>query len=380
MSQFQTDKNDITKTRLVMAADTPEDFALQDGDILVALERFAFTANNVTYGAVGEQIGYWQFFPPHLAANDDPDWANDADWGCVPVWGFAKVVVSKQPDIEVGERLYGYFPMSDYLQITPTRISAQRLIDGAPHRAQLPEVYNNYERLGKNAGDTQADNLRALLNPLYGTSFCLCDALQAENYYDAQQVVIVSASSKTAIGLAYGLAHALAQSGDTRPKIIGLTSPTNVEFVRSTGVYDEVIGYDALANLENVASVLVDMSGNRVVLGAVHAALGDNMRWCHNVGLTHWDDSDTKNSPEAEKIIRDRSAMFFAPAHIQRRASEWGAVEFNAKVAAFLSGGMAQAEGWMQVKEIAGLQAFAPIYDAVVAGKIKPEEGLIVTF
>ena len=368
MSQFQTDKNDITKTRLVMAENTPEDFALQDGDILVALERFAFTANNVTYGAVGEQIGYWQFFPPHLAANDDPD------WGCVPVWGFAKVVVSKQPDIEVGERLYGYFPMSDYLQITPTRISPQRLVDGAAHRAELPEVYNNYERLGKDAGDTQADNMRALLNPLYGTSFCLCDALQAENYYDAKQVVIVSASSKTAIGLAYGLA----QIADTRPKIIGLTSPANVEFVRSTGVYDEVFDYDALANLPNVPSVLVDMSGNRAVLGAVHAALGDNMRWCHNVGLTHWDDSDTKQSAAAANIIRDRSAMFFAPAHIQRRASEWGAVEFNAKVAAFLGGGMAQAEGWMQVKEIAGLAAFAPIYDAVVVGKMQPAEGLIV--
>ena len=109
MAEFQTDKNDITKTRLVDAGNTPDDFNLADGEVLVRIERFAFTANNVTYGAIGEQIGYWQFFPPSMAENDD------AEWGMVPVWGFAEVVKSEQPDVAVGERLYGYFPMADYL-------------------------------------------------------------------------------------------------------------------------------------------------------------------------------------------------------------------------------------------------------------------------
>ena len=77
--------------------------------------------------------------------------------------------------------------------------------------------------------------------------------------------------------------------------------------------------------LPNTSSVLVDMSGNRAVLGAVHGALGDNMHWCHNVGLTHWDDSETKNDPAAAQLIAERSAMFFAPGHIARRAKEWGA-------------------------------------------------------
>ncbi len=368
MAEFQVHKNDITKTRLVEAGSSADDFALMDGEILVAIERFAFTANNVTYGAIGEQVGYWQFFPPSLAADDD------ADWGMVPVWGFATVAKSNHSDIASGERFYGYFPMATHLKMLPVRVSDDRLVDGAPHRADLPAVYNSYDRLGSEAGQAEADGARALLNPLYGTSYCLCDALQEQNYHEATQVVILSASSKTAIGLAYGLS----QIEGARPRIIGLTSAGNVAFTQSVGAYDEVIGYDALGTLANEPSVLVDMSGNRAVIGAVHGALGDNMRWCHNVGLTHWDDSDTKNDPAAAQLIRERSEMFFAPGHIQRRAAEWGAADFNAQVADFLSGGIAHARGWMDIKETQGLDKFSPIYEAVVRGDIRAHEGLII--
>ena len=116
-------------------------------------------------------------------------WPDDADWGIVPVWGFGEVVASKNEAIEIGERCYGYFPLADYLKILPMRISDARFVDGATHRADLPAVYNNYDRLGKDSANAVNDNLRALLNPLYGTSFCLCDALEEENYSDAEQVV-----------------------------------------------------------------------------------------------------------------------------------------------------------------------------------------------
>ena len=367
--EFQTDKDKLTASRLMGFGNDAEDFTLADGDILVRLERFAFTANNVTYGAIGKQIGYWQFFEPYLNPGD-----TDTAWGIIPVWGFGVVEESQNPDIEAGERLYGYFPMAHYLQIAPTRISAERLVDGAPHRAELPAVYNNYARLGKAAGDATADSLRALLNPLYGTSFCLCDALQEEDWHGGEQVVILSASSKTAIGLAYGLS----KIEGARPKIVGLTSSSNADFVKKTGVYDSVISYDALDALPNKPSVLVDMSGNRAVIGAVHARLGDNMRWCHNVGLTHWDDSETKDDPNATKIIRDRSAMFFAPGHIAQRSKEWGADAFNEKVTEFLAGGMAHARDWMEIKEVAGLENFKATYEAVLAGDIQPHEGIIV--
>ena len=368
MAEFQTHKNDITRTRLVDCGNDIDDFTLADGEILLKVERFSFTANNVTYAAIGAQIGYWQFFPPHATGPDN------ADWGIVPVWGFGEVVASKNEVIEIGERCYGYFPLADYLKILPMRISGARFVDGAHHRADLPAVYNNYDRLGKDSANAVNDNLRALLNPLYGTSFCLCDALEEENYRDAEQVVILSASSKTAIGLAFGLS----QIDGPRPAIIGLTSPGNIGFVEKTGSYDNVIGYDRLDTLPNKPSVLVDMSGNRAVIGAAHGLLGDNMRWCHNVGLTHWDNRQTKKDPAAGQLISERSAMFFAPGHIARRAKEWGSDDFNQKVAGFLADGMAHAGKWMNVHETSGLAQFAPIYDRVVIGDLRPEEGIII--
>jgi len=59
-TQFEVQKKDLNQSRLVKTqlAD------LRNGEILVEIERFAFTANNVTYGVVGERIGYWKFFPP----------------------------------------------------------------------------------------------------------------------------------------------------------------------------------------------------------------------------------------------------------------------------------------------------------------------------
>ena len=50
--------------------------------------------------------------------------------------------------------------------------------------------------------DPSMDAVRALLFPLHITAFCLCDSLAEDSYFGASQVIVVSASSKTAIGLA----------------------------------------------------------------------------------------------------------------------------------------------------------------------------------
>ena len=71
MSEFQTYKNDLTKSRVVETDIEKALSTLAQGDILVNIERFAFTANNVTYGAAGNTIGYWKFFPATDNASDE---------------------------------------------------------------------------------------------------------------------------------------------------------------------------------------------------------------------------------------------------------------------------------------------------------------------
>ena len=105
MADFLVRRDDLRTTRV----DDPDDVALNDGEARLRVERFGFTANNVTYGAFGEQMGYWRFFP-----------AADG-WGRIPVWGFGEVIESQAADIEPGQRFYGYFPMSSTATMRPRR-------------------------------------------------------------------------------------------------------------------------------------------------------------------------------------------------------------------------------------------------------------------
>ena len=303
MNQFQTLKSDLTQSRII-DIDSP---AIDNGEIAVRIESYAFTANNVTYGVAGDTIGYWKFFPAGLDENNE--------WGCIPMWGFAEITHSKIKGLNLGERIFGYFPAADSLILSPIKISDQSFSDGKEHRKELPPVYNNYVRLnGEENYDASMDNIRALLFPLHITAFCLCDALEEKSYEGASQIIIVSASSKTAIGLAQGLA-------DTKdaPKVVGLTSKNNAKFVESLGCYDEVISYDDLENVSNDLSVMVDMSGNQSILSTVQESLGDKMLKCITVGMTHWDKAGTAEEALVQAELQERTEFFFAPAHIQKR-------------------------------------------------------------
>ena len=363
MNQFQTLKSDLTKSRIINE-DLP---IISDGEILLKIESFAFTANNVTYGVAGDTIGYWKFFP---AAQN-----SDNSWGCIPMWGFAEIVESNNQNLDVGERLFGYFPAADSLVLSPIKISDQSFSDGKEHRKELPPVYNNYLRLnGESDYDPSMDPIRALLFPLHITAFCLCDSLEEDQYLGASQIIIISASSKTAIGLAQGLADA-----KNSPKIVGLTSATNSKFVEGLGCYDEVISYDQLEEIDySQGTVMVDMAGNREILGTLHGKLADNMLKCLTVGMTHWDNETTAEDALGQAMLRERTEFFFAPAHIQKRIGEWGHEGYAQKTNAFMSARALQSNNWMQIKKIIGLEDFTTTYKEVVAGQIKPHEGIIV--
>ena len=98
---FMVAKSDLRQAQVVPGID-PDAVPLAPGQSLLAIERFALTANNITYGVIGEQFGYWRFFPA-------PD-----GLGRIPVWGYARVVRSENADVAAGLRLFGYLPMSSH--------------------------------------------------------------------------------------------------------------------------------------------------------------------------------------------------------------------------------------------------------------------------
>jgi hypothetical protein len=73
----------------------------------VAIDKFALTSNNVTYGLTGDAIGYWGYFPA------------EQQWGKIPVWACGNVIESHSDDIKMGERLWWFFPMSSHVILTP---------------------------------------------------------------------------------------------------------------------------------------------------------------------------------------------------------------------------------------------------------------------
>ena len=120
---FLVRRNDLRVTRLRATA---LDVTLADGEVLLQVDRFAMTANNVTYAAFGDAMSYWNFFP-----------SNEDGWGRIPVWGFGTVLASKSEGIPVGERFYGYFPMSTHVVMRPARVKDSGFVVGSILRLQL---------------------------------------------------------------------------------------------------------------------------------------------------------------------------------------------------------------------------------------------------
>jgi len=322
-----------------------------DGEVVLAIESFALTANNVTYGMVGDQIGYWRFFPA-------PE-----GFGRLPVWGFATVETSAHPDFAPGDRFYGYWPMSSHLTVKPRRTKAG-FVDDSAHRADLPPTYNIYADAPQ-GGAFEAE--RSII--LFTTSFLIDDFLADNADFGAKTAIITSASSRTGIGLA----QILKASG--RMKVVGLTSPRTKAFVDSLGYYDQVVLYDDFEAARIAApAVLVDFAGDKTLIARIHTALGDGLKYSCLVGLTHWEDF----APGGEPLPGPEPVFFFAPDRIRKRREDWGAEGFQSRHDAAWKAFAADTGRWLTIETHEGPDAARAAYLSVLSGESRPDRGVIV--
>jgi len=247
---FTIRRDDWGTCKFVPAAVPAE---LGQGEVEFRVDRFAMTANNITYAQVGDMIGYWKFFP-----------AQEEGWGRIPVMGFADVIRSNHPDVPEGDRVFGFFPMSNHLVIQADRVTPEQYFAVAAHRADSAPVYRSYTRASGNpryAADREDQHM--LLWGLFMTSFMVDDFMADNDLFGAKAFVVSSASSKTAIALAYML------SEQGRGEVIGLTSPRNAAFVEALGYYDRTLTYDDVQSLSaDVPTAFIDHSGNGEVISA----------------------------------------------------------------------------------------------------------------
>jgi Protein of unknown function (DUF2855) len=357
-TDFVVARHDLQQCKII-EMQLPDAAALPDEALLVKVDRFAFTANNITYAVLGDQLKYWQLFPA-------PE-----NFGNIPVWGFGEVIASKHPAISEGERLFGYFPMATYLVIEAADVSKRGLRDTAAHRQGVAPVYNAYARVsGDPAFAGRQGDYQALLRPLFMLSFLVDDFLAENEFYGARSVLLSSASSKTAFGLAH-LLHTLRKDIRT----IGLTSAANTDFVRSLGCYDEVVTYDRVASLPPDRPVaFVDMAGNSELRERLHRHFGDQMKYSGRIGLTH-----RSSSPDEPALPGAKPTWFFAPDQIRKRAKEWGPGGIDTRFSAAWSGFAPRLDQWLTVTEGRGPAAVKAVYLDTLAGRVPPDQGHILS-
>lgn len=350
---FEVRPGDFRETRFAESA-VPD---LAPGRVLFRVDRFALTANNVSYALSGDLLGYWKFFPA------------DAGWGRVPAMGFADVIRSTHPGVAEGTRCFGFYPMARHLVIEPGAVSPAQIVDAAPHRAGLAPVYAQYlPTTGDALYDASREDQILLMRGLFMTSFLADDFLADQGWRGARAVLISSASSKTSIALAFQVKQA------GRVRAIGLTSARNAAFVRSLGFYDEVVLYEEIASLAVEPAVFVDMAGDGAVTAAVHRRFGDALAHDCTIGATHW---------SAERGAGDlpgpKPEFFFAPAQIAKRTKDWGPQGVAERLGAAWRRFCDASDAWLRIERAAGREALQRTWTDLVAGRADPAAGHVLS-
>jgi len=363
MSRWQLDivRDDIARAGI---ADLPAR-DLEKGEVEFAIELVALTANNVTYAALGEKTsflgpdaGYWDFF----SDRDAP--------GHLPVWGFATVARSAAEGIAEGELFYGYWPLASHTVLATGNVRDGGFSEASPRRAGLPSPYNQYARVAAMPDHRDADHdWWPVYRPLFLTGWLIADQFEDEDDFGAATVIVSGASSKTALGFAQAM-----KARGPGPRLVALASSRSAAFTAGTGLYDQVVDYDAIDAIRADGRVaMVDFAGNPAATRAVHERFGDDLAVDMIVGITHWD-AERGTAP----LPGPRPIGFFAPGRMQKRSADWGAQGLRERSEAAWLAFMPTAQRLTAIDRRSGAEAALVAYRDAVAGRVDPRMGLLV--
>ena len=348
---LEIDRSNIRSHRIVASA-RPDIAPV--GCVVLAVERFALTSNNISYAMSGDALDYWGFFPTQQG------------WGRLPTMGFGVVAATAVQGIEIGTRYFGFYPAGDH-HVVQAEAMSSGFVDVAAHRASHAMAYRGFDKVS----EVQAtkDDATLVLRGLFVTSFLAEDFLRDAVFFGAEQILVTSASSKTSIALAHCLRL------NSKIKIVGLTSVSNIDFTREVDLYHQVIAYDDIEALDSaVPTLLVDMAGNAGINSRVHHHYHDRLTYSCRIGGTHWDQSgSSKGNPGP------RPEFFFAPSQMAKRSKEWGRDVFTERINTALSLFLDDATRWLTIEHSRGPDSLLDIYDQLVNGRVRPEVGHVLS-
>ncbi|MFM7533469.1 MAG: DUF2855 family protein, partial [Rubrivivax sp.] len=262
------------------------------------------------------------------------------------------------------------------LVVEPKRIGPAGFFDGVAHRQGLAPVYNQIQFCDADPGWTpEGEGLQAVLRPLFLTAWLLDDFLAEQGLFGARQVLLSSASSKTAQATAHCLWQRRAAASS--PRLVGLTSPANAGFGQGMGCHDEVLTYDRLEELDpKVPTLYIDFAGDAALRLRVHTHWGERLTYSSSIGGTHWSALGS-----GKGLPGPRPVLFFAPAQAKARSAAppegWGAAELQRRMGLAWSSFIARVQQgrWMRIVRHHGADRALQAYRDMVAGRADAQEG-----
>ena len=361
ISAVKINRGNISKTQVInYKMPTADDMA--DGSVLLKLDIFSLSSNNITYAVTGNSLKYWGFFPI------------DEQHSLLPVWGFGEVVSSQHPKFEIGDRFYGYYPMGSHILVQPSKVNPYGFVDANPSRVSNNPLYDHYTNVKTDIGYTvENEAMLSLYKPLFITSYLLNDFLEENDSFGAEQILITSASSKTAYGLAAVL-HERKQAGEYKANIVALTSTGNVDFVKGLDIYDQIINYSALDKLDtSKRTTIIDFTGNQKMLKQIAASLGDSHAYTSLIGAVQND------RLEDEEDATKHGQFFFAPIQAQKCVQRLGNAEFTKLYSSALSAFIKRANHWIELETIEGPEEVEKKYIDLLKNSPPPEKGYVAS-
>ncbi|OAK95069.1 hypothetical protein IQ06DRAFT_297945 [Phaeosphaeriaceae sp. SRC1lsM3a] len=286
------DRNDYSKHYIVSLPAQNDTSPLPPSSISIRPFILGQTTNNLTYARFGAFMGWYDIYP--LPSSIPAPFNDTATYGRVPAWGYAEIVASNVPGIDVGQTVYGYLPIGtatetfsvDFAEHQGKKMSTQLLVT-SEHRQHVWKVYNRYhlcppldQLIDERGGGIDNLGWDALMSGLFATgynmnrhAFAWEEELRihpsGEGEWTGQDadlegsvVVVLNASGKTGRGFSYCLRQD--RPKEYQPKaIVGVGSEASVGVLNESGLYDKVVRND---EAEETKKWIEEQGAKRVVL------------------------------------------------------------------------------------------------------------------
>ncbi|KAG5654418.1 hypothetical protein H0H81_002607 [Sphagnurus paluster] len=384
---------------------------LPQNHVLIKVDRFGFSANNITYQALGEHphFRYFDFNAAPASGNISP-----TTHGLFPVWGFGTIETSTHPKISNGERVYGYFAPTRYLllPVSPADVNKHAFYIPRPHLPADRRPYNQILRCAADphySPDPVIEDMTMLYRPLFWTSYWAEDWLFASNYRGgASTILISSASAKTAFCLAYLVKQRIARGEISRhTRVVGLTSKGNVKFTRGLGHYDEVLEYDTFTSGHAFRGnaterwIYVDVASNEKLNARIFAHFASpytpRLAACIVLGLTNLSPAQSSSSgalsvdwaqnnfdaPPSSSATENADRFwpafehFFMPEWLDVRKHQLSIAEIFRRQDEAWAALMRDGKDWVAMERVYGGENVCRAYEEVAKHGLGPERGLI---